>query len=320
MTVYTLGQMTNDALQKLRGTTREKVNIISQPLDAPAALTVEYVYFTGNLDGVVVGSLLSLADETMYVLSIDPVNIRASVIRGYDGTTPAVAAAGVLIYIDTPWPRALIQSEMRDEIRSWGPQVWTTGAVDIPIINMQRGYDLGAITTPIIRILAVTAPSPPYTGDPGYWSLPATTNISMLDPAVQYVYNANANPTEFPSGKSLTIISPAVPNYAGNLHVVYAKPFDVDTSWADSTDMIANVGMDSRDLDIPSLGTAARLLRWVSVRRSMLNVQGQSRSDQDVTMATILQGAQAFQLSTASRLKDVQLRLLSDWPIRQSNY
>ena len=321
MTVtYTLGQLTDDTLRQLRGTTRDRVNILSQSLDAPAPLTVETIYLTGDLSGVVVASLLSVGDETMYVLNTTPASLAVSVIRGYDGTTPSAQPAGTLVLVDTPWPRSFVQLQLRDEIRSWGPQVFTTGSVDIPIVQMQRGYDLGAVTVPIIRVLMVTAPQPPYTGAPGYWALPATSNVSMQDPSVPFIYDANANPSEFPSGKSITLVGPYVPNYSGDLHVVYATPFDVDTSWTDSTDMIANVGIDSRDLDIPALGAAARLLRWISVRRAMLNVQGTSRADQDVTMPAILQAMQEFQLSTKLRLNDVQLRLLSDWPIRQTNY
>ncbi len=318
--VYTLAQMVDDTLRQLRGTMRERVNILAGAIDAPAPLTVENIQLTGNLDGVVIGTLLSVGDETMYVLDTTPASLTAQVIRGYDDTTPTASAQGTLVRVDTPWPRAIVQQHIRDEIRSWAPQVFAIGSVDVPIVNLQRGYDLGAITNEVVRVLKVTAPAPPYVGDPGYWAVPGTSNKSLQDPDYPFRYNPNANTTEFPSGKSLTLVSPSTPNYSGDLHVVYATPFDVDTSWSDSTDMIADVGMNSRDLDIPPLGAAARLLRWLSVRRAMLNVQGASRSDQDVTMPTILQAMQNFQLSTKARLNDVQQRLLSDFPIRQSNY
>jgi hypothetical protein len=312
--------MVDDTLRQLRGTMRERVNILAASIDAPAPLTVENIPLTGNLDGVVIGTLLSVGDETMYVLDTAPVSLTAQVIRGYDDTTPVASASGTLVRVDTPWPRSVVQEHIKDEIRSWGPQVFAINSADIPIVNLQRGYDLSLITTPIIRILKVTAPAPPYVGDPGYWAVPGNSNTSLQDPSQPFTYNPNANISEFPSGKSITLTGMITPNYAGNLHVVYATPFNVDTSWTDSTDMIADVGLDSRDLDIPSLGAAARLLRWLSVRRAMLNVQGASRSDQDVTMPTILQAVQNFQLSTKSRLNDVQQRILSDWPIRQSGY
>ena len=318
--VYTLAQMVDDTLRQLRGTMRERVNILSQSIDAPAALTVETIYLTSNVDGVVIGTLLSIGDETMYVLDVNGLANSASVIRGYDDTTPVASPSGTLIKVDTPWPRAIVQEHLRDEIRSWGPQVFAVGSVDIPIVNFQRGYDLALITSPIIRILMVTAPSPPYVGSPGYWDVQGNSNISQQDPSQPFRYDANANPTEFPSGKSITLTGPVVPNYAGNLHIVYAMPFDVDTSWTDTTDMVGNVLIDSRDLDIAPLGAASRLLRWLSVRRAMLNVQGASRNDQDVPMPSILQASQMFTLSVKARLNDVQQRLLADWPIRQSNY
>ena len=318
--VYTLAQMVDDTLRQLRGTMRERVNILASSIDVPTALTMENITLTGNLDGVVIGTLLSINDETMYVLNTTPATLSVQVIRGYDDTTAAVAANGTLVRVDTPWPRAIIQQHIKDEIRSWGPQVFAVKSADIPIVNLQRGYDLTLLTSPIIRILKVTAPSPPYVGDPGYWAVPGNSNTSLQDPSQPFTYNPNANLSEFPSGKSITLTGMITPNYAGNLHVVYATPFDVDTLWTDATDMIANVGLDSRDLDIAPLGASSRLLRWLSVRRAMLNVQGASRSDQDVTMPTILQAVQNFQLSTKSRLNDVQQRLLGDWPYRQSGY
>lgn len=317
---YSLGQLLDDTLRQLRGTTRDLVNALSEPLDAPAPLTQEIIYLSNNVNGVTVGSLLTVADETMYVIDISTTAISATVFRGFDGTMPVTAAAGSLVNIDPPWTRAVIRDRVRDEIRSWAPQVWAPAAVDIPIVNQQRGYDLGAITKTIIRILRVTAPAPPYVGSPGYWVVPGNTNTSLADPTFPFLYNSNANTSEFPSGKSITLTGPTLPNIIANLHVVYATPFDVDTSWTDATDMIAQVGMDSRDLDIPGMGAAARLLRGISVRRAMLNVEGQSREDQDVTMQAILQAAGQFKLDTVSRLGDVRERLYSDWPIRQSNY
>jgi hypothetical protein len=84
--------------------------------------------------------------------------------------------------------------------------------------------------------------------------------------------------------------------------------------------MIASVGMNEMDLDIPAIGAAARLLRMSSVRRALLNVEGQSRDDQNVRMADILQAAQQFELEARTRRSDAQQRLLSDFPYRSSNY
>jgi hypothetical protein len=193
----------------------------------------------------------------------------------------------------------------------------------------QRGYDLGAIVNPIAqgglglvinRILKVTAPEPPYIGSPGFWFVPGSVNTTLNDPAYPFRYDPKANPAEFPSGASITLTGLTLPTYVGNLNVIFATPYDVDTSWADTTDLINDVGLDERDLDIPPLGVTARLLRMVAVRRAMLNVQGQSRDDQAVSMQAILEDASQFEQERDKRLGDAQQRLLSDYPWRSSLY
>jgi hypothetical protein len=319
---FTLGQLTDDTFRQLRGTSRDTVNMLAGALDAPAALTPETITLQNSLQGIVIGALLVVGDETMYVVDISNSTKQASVIRGYDGTTPAVASIGALVSVDPPWTRKIVQDRIKDELRSWPPQVFAVRSIEAPIVNLQRGYDLGSISSSveIIRLLTVTAPEPPYIGDPGYWNFPGNNLASQVWINYPYVYNPNADTSMFPSGRSVTLNGTAQPVANGNLHIVYAAPFDVDTSWTDSTDLIASVGLDSRWLDIVPLGATARLLRSISVRRAMLNVQGQSRDDQDVTMQAILLAAQQYENTRASRLSDAQMQLMSDWPYRVSTY
>jgi len=318
--VYSLGQLTDDVIRQLRGTTRDKVNILSQDLDAPAPLTVETIYFTGDTQGVTIGSILVQQQESMYVIGVTPSSLSASVIRGFDGTTPSTAVAGELLMIDPPWTRSIIQDRIRDEIRSWQPQVFRAAEVEIPLVDWQRGYDLGAITGTILRILKVTAPEPPYMGQPGDWTGEGTVDTSQLNPTLKHRYDPNANLVEFPSGRALILLDGWTPRAIGNIHVVYATPFDVDTSWTETTDMVSQVGLTETCLDIPATGAASRLLRMSGVRRALLNVAGQSRDDQSVRMQDILQAAQVFEQEARSRRSDVQQQLLSDFPYRSSNF
>jgi hypothetical protein len=329
-TTYTLGQMTDDLIQQLRGTTRDEINLLAGSIDAPASGTVESgIGFVNPLNGITIGSLLAVGTETMYVLNVDESANTAQVIRGFDDTTPVAAGANAQVIVDPPWPRALLQNRIRDEIRKWGPQVYGVANVQIPIVLWQRGYDLGAIVNPVSagglgatinRILLVTAPQPPYIGAPGFWFVPGSVDIEQANPSFPFRYQPNANPVEFPSGHSLILTGTALPTVTGNLNVIFATPFNVDTSWDDDTDMISDVGLDERYLDIPALGVTARLMRMIAVRRNMLNVQGQSQDDQAVTAASILQTAAQFKEERDNRLMDAQIQLLSDFPYRSSNY
>lgn len=323
MTVtYSLGQMIDDTFRQLRGTMREEINILTNAIDAPVSGAVETITFTYPLNGITISALVTILDETMFVLQTNTDLQQATVVRGYDDTTPVVASAGAQVSVNPPWTRSVVRDRLKDEIRSWAPQVYAVKNVEIPIVSQQRGYDLGAITDGIIDVLRVTAPQPPFVGSPGYWDVTTTDfmNTTQADPYFEFIYNANANPVEFPSGKSLTLVGTMLPLVNGNLHVVYSAPFDVDTSWDESTDMLFNVGISEFALDIAPLGAMWRLLRSISPRRAMLNVQGQSRSDQDVTMPSILQAAAQYKADRDSRLGDERERLYTNWPIRSSLY
>ncbi len=85
--------------------------------------------------------------------------------------------------------------------------------------------------------------------------------------------------------------------------------------------MISQLGVDfDATSTFPRWAPPADCSAIMSVRRAMVNVEGQSREDQDVTMPAILQAAQQFKQDTMLRLGDVRQRQYSDWPIHTSNF
>ena len=322
MTVtYTLGQMTDDVARKARGTTRDVTNILAANLLVQSVNYIDTVTLTNAIDGLTSQALIVIDDETMKVLAVNETAQTVQVLRGYDDTTPAAHSTGTLVAVDPPWTRSTIQEFLRDELRSWGPQIYQVASVDLPIVQFQRGYDLSAITGTIIRVLKVTIPAPPYSGLLGttYYQ-PSGAGQANMETDVSFDFDPNANTALFPSGKSLTLLNPSLPDVIGNIHVVYATPFDVDTSWTDSTDMIANVGLDSRDLDVPVIGALARLIRFMATRRAMTQVAGQNADAQVVTMPAILQAVASFEQTLASRKADIMQRQYADFPYTVSTY
>lgn len=326
MASYTLGALCDDTLDQLKGTTRDVINTVPAGLDAPAAGTIETVTFGYDVSPFVPGALIVNGEETLYSLGIT--NLAASqvsVIRGFEDTTPQALAANGLVVVDPPWTRAMVLQRLKEEIRSWTPQVFRVKSVDIPIANAyQRGYDLGATGTDrIIELLRVTAPQPPYIGSPGAWVLPSgagnAPDVEQSNPEFPAYYSDNANTTEFPSGRAMFITAPAPSWTVGNYHVVYACDFDVDDSWGESTDVISAVGIDESFLDLAPLGAATRLLRMLAPRRAMSTFQGQPREAQDIRVADILQAAQVFMASRDSRYGDYQERLRTLWPYKSTN-
>ncbi len=221
MTVsYTLGQLTDDCLRQLRGTTRDMINVLSQAMTAPPAGTIQTIFLTTNLNGVTIGSLLAVGAETMYVLETYPTTVSCQVIRGYDDTTPAIAAAGAVVAIDPPWPRKLVQERIRDEIRSSARRC-SRCSTSIPDCDVaarlrprrhHRHHQDPARHREQRHLLA--------------WGVDNhglnAIHIEQANPDYPFKYMANANPLEFPSGRSLTLTGPSLPIQVGNLHVVYA--------------------------------------------------------------------------------------------------
>jgi hypothetical protein len=235
--------MTDDVFRQMRGTSRDTYVTLAQSLDAPAAITSETIYFSQSMSGVVSGCLLVQQGETMYVQDANTLTLSAQVLRGFDDTTPVTASAGQLVTVNPPFTRAIVQDRLKDEIRSWGPQVFQVMTALIPVVQMQRGYDLGTLEGNIIKILRVTAPQPYYDDALDALYQPGTTNTTLRDLDFAFTYNPNANTTEFPSGKSITLTSSSTPAYVGDMNIIYAAAFNVDTSWTETL-------------------TSPRLVRW----------------------------------------------------------
>jgi len=310
--------LVDDCFDELRGTTRDQINFLAAALDAPSAGTQETISFSYDLGGIVPNSTLVVGDETLYVITTNPSALTAVVVRGWDNTTPATAALGASVLVDPPWTRSVVTQRIRDEIRSWGPQVFAIKQTELTMVLNQRGYDF-SVSDQVIDVLRITAQQVP-TYDPLYgWNLMINSNTTQAIQEYPFRYDAKADTSVFPSGRAI-YFTDATPAYNGNINVIYSCAFDVDTSWNDSTDMLTQVGLDSRDLDIPKFGAIARLLKSMMVRRSMLNVMGQSREDQDVSMATIGQAATEYRRTADLRLADVRERQLTDWPYRSTNF
>jgi len=326
---YTVASLVDDTIEHLLGTARSQLNLLKTALLTQSTDYVDTVAMSYNLNGAVPGAYLSIGDststnpaETMTILAVNEGTNTCTVLRGQKGSTASAWPANTVIEVDPPWPRFSVMKALRDELRSWGPQVFQVKSVDIATQTLIRGYDLGSIE-PYFRVLDVLATPPPTIGSPEYVIYPSGTQSDMAWPSVPFheIHSAPGSSIGgFTSGSALIVESfngVVVPGY---LHVIYAAPFDVDDSWTESTDCIANVGLDSSDLDIPCYGAAWRLLSFRQVRRMFTNLQGQPRDAQEVPALAIAQAAQGFKALRDSRLGDAQYRLMNRFPTRMSVY
>lgn len=313
---FTVGQLAEDCITRLEGTAHGEKNLLKVSLSASTPDAVDTLIPQFALGGIVGGVYLSIEDETLFVMSTNDSAGTASVLRGQKGSTAAAHSTPKVIEVDPPWPRWLVMSELQAEIRSWGPQVFQVAQADIPLANGILGYDLGLIA-PVFRVMSVRMTAPGQIADV-FSDLSQASAVAPNKEWPELEFEAllgNAPLTDFPSGSAL-ILGTRNLSVPGVLHVTYAAPFDVDTSWTDTTDCINDVGLDQSDLDIPAYGVAARLLRYRTPRRLATQMQGQPRDAQEVPALALMQAADEFQRTRDQRLFDAQARLLTMFPMR----
>lgn len=273
------------------------------------------------LNGITPGSIIAIDDEEMYVFTTSPGAETAVVSRGENSTTPFYHSQGARIYVNEPFSRAMILEAIIDDIRSWGPQLFTVKTLDIPTSPYQLGYDLGSIN-PFYQVLEVRLTPPPTfnTSDNRDWK------------RLRFKYIQDAPLSDFPSGNALILTGQGMAgnanipiynyaNYQQSLHIIYSAPFDADAIvyGGEGTMLAAQVGIDETEFDIPALGAAWRLLVGREARRATTHLQGEPRSAEEVPPLYISKTAGFFKQMRDGRINDAQYRLMNMYPWRMSS-
>jgi hypothetical protein len=316
----TVAQVVDSTREHLLGNGRSEMNVIASTSATTNSTTATVVTTLYPLNGITPGSYISVGDEEMYVFATNPGNLTATVSRGENSTTPQNQGSGSRIYVNEPFNRSMIVNAIVDDIRSWGPQVYQVKSVDIPVVPYQRGYDLGAISPYYSVMEVLLSPYPSF-----------SLNDNLDWKRVRFHDFQNAPVSDFPSGNALIVDDAGgmqggnIPNWnisgvTVSLHVTYAAAFDVDliASYAETTTMCAQIGLDETDLDIPALGAAWRLMFMREARRATELMQGEPRVESEVPPLYISKTAAQFKILRDSRLADAQYRLLRMYGIRST--
>lgn len=319
-----MGYLVSDLMQETRrslyGMNRAELNSVKSII----ATTDITINLGQPVMGIGYGSYLAVDDEIMYCWSTNPTAQTAIVQRGMLGTTPAQHNPGVLIEVNPRYANYAIRYALREEIRSWGPQVYGVKSFEIQTTIDVRGYDLQQLVTDnFYNILSVRHSTPNATNAPNVESWPRIQNWQIF---------RNAPTSDFPSGCGLIIPEPFVTNEVYDaqggyeltyttglptLNVVYAVPFNVDAQdsnsvvFGDLLDVLGTVGLDETMIDIPPIGAAWRLLSQKEALRTELNAQGQPVDLQFHPPLYASKAAAALKQLRDSRLSDAQVWLLN---------
>jgi hypothetical protein len=242
--------------------------------------------------------LVEIDDELILVKSYDTTSGVVSVMgltngRGYEGTTAASHSMHALVTSNPAFPKARIKEAINQTIQCLYPELVVFSSTEITKVAPQVEYALPADLSDVWYVTAQTI------GPSKIWQ-----------PLPNWRYNPKADPTVFPSGRSLQVFDAVVPGQA--IRVVYAKEPTTLTNGAD--DFAATTGYPDRYVDLVTYGTCMRMLPAMeSARLQQQAVEATERAalvpPQSAAKAMAMY-AQLYQ----TRLAEEREQLFSDVP------
>lgn len=295
----TLADLVEGARRLLTPFSTDRRNALNTSLDA-STTTVVLSTITNSVPSV--GDYIGIEYEVMYVSAVSQGTTTATltVSRAEQGTTAAAHASGGVVEVTPRFARGLILQALRDEIRSWP-------------------YDLYSTHTQVVEFAAGTATADLLPDAPTeVYSVLAAHRVSeawdsrVKDPIIDIKRGFTAAAT--PDGYILQLRD-ARYDSAGSVHVTYSQAFDTETAWASTTDL-ANIGLSPSMYDIPPLGVAWRMLAGRDAERADFDAFDQSRKAAEVPATYPRQAAEGFRRDRDLRIQQEANRLRDLWGVR----
>lgn len=237
----TFDELTDDVLSMLRGYVRSQESVTSLTVAVNASATSLNV---GNGSRLGMGRA-EIGDELIY---IDVVAGNAVALqpwgRGVDGTTAASHSENAKITFNPLFPRFYVKRAINDTIQSIGVELKGQGATSFPFVAARNTYELPSAVRSVSQVTWRTV------GPSGRWEV-----------ARRWMVDTEANTSQYPSGKTLTLWDLVVPGRT--VQVKYLKEPSLLTNATDTLESTS--GLPSSCRDVVALGTAARLVSAVDV-------------------------------------------------------
>lgn len=250
--------------RQLASSFRYEVNTLDTAL-TPSATAVVLTYDLSA--SIVLGAVLSIANEEMRVMSVDRVAKTATVLRGWNGSDAISHSIDDEVHINPRFSGLAIYEALIDELTAWGPDLYRTIARQETVVDGVETINLPQSWKDIFGLVEVRR----------NWTVNNTTAWARAEGRlVRGVAGSWANG---PSSGVLFRMFPPV--YTGFLYFVAAAPLDVDSiSW--SADLVEDIGLKPSMLDVLDMGIKWRLLGDSEVGRSARNAQDVPRRAEEV--------------------------------------
>lgn len=297
----TVADLVAKTQRHLLGQHRERYNRLTSLISSSATeITCD---FSIQESGVTRGSIIAIEDELLYVIDQTASQLaanKATVIRGFRGSTAAEHTSGQLIHANPRFPVFLIKDALKAEIASWPAGLYREVPVDVAIGSVDTGYNFAG------------APTTWYSAVDYLWS-PSTGAGTTAWTSLSGVHVERGLPTtSYASGAAL-FLDRALS--AGTVRVILSAPFDL-TTFADTTVVETTIGIPASAVDIAPLGAAAQLLSTREAPRTNAESQGQPRSAEEVPPMFISQAAARLRAEADRRIGMEAFRLMARRPMR----
>lgn len=291
----TFGDLIEECLSYLNGfgDVRDKVTSLSGAISSSATT------FTVADGRQIDRGYIEIGSEMMAVKSVDSTTGAVTLHpwgRGVRGTTAVAHSDGAMV-VDTPrFPRSKVMDETNVVISLLYPDLFDVTLSESNSVNPTRvTYPLPADCESVIRV-----------------QYQAIGPSQMWTPITRYKVDYNADPTAFPTGKSLDIYAGMTPGRT--IKILYRRKF---LSFASETDTFASVYLSENYRDIIRLMVVGRLLLSQDPGRIEMDSVESSQRAPFVQVTTPTSVAKNHLALAQQRVAQERRRLLTLYPSTQ---
>jgi hypothetical protein len=246
--------------------------------------------------------LVEIDDELILVKSFDRNSGTVSVLgaangRGVDGSTAAAHSAHALVTSSPAFPRVRIKEAINNTIRDLYPDLVVFASTNISNISVVHEYEMPAEARDVWGVKIQTI------GPSEVWMQ-----------GRMFKFDSQADPTAFPSGKSIQIFDSVTPGRA--MRVIYTT--EPNTLVNDADDFAATTGFPERVSDVVLWGACARLMPAYDAARLQQQAVESTERATLVPATAALKTASYYQQEYLSRLERERRRMFEENPTVQS--
>lgn len=292
----TFADLVTRVRQQIMGYAKDQAALseLAQPM---TAADTSFTVATSTIGNVSQG-LVEIGDELILVKSYDPTSGTVQVMggangRGAEGTVAADHAELSLVTSDPRFPRARIKEEVNNAILGTYPSLVGFGYTTISNVSVVFEYPMPAEATDVWAVADQTV------GPSQVWMQGLNAR-----------FNPTADPTAFPTGKSIQLWDPVTPGRS--MRVKYTKAPGALS--ADGDDFEAVSGLPDRCADLIVWGACSRLLpAYEGARLQQQAIEATERAPLVPPKSAVQVAAYYYQMYQ-QRLEEERQRMFHDHP------